>query len=198
MYPISQRDWDTYTTAVLDHGLNVAVLLIAGRLFPGSFDVGDDAPDSYEKLVSLFESGRRFIVYGGGSDSTIFGDPTVNHHFRAWHDWCHWQGRHDFSLAGEYAVYQMQCGHLATIYGDNETTHRWQRILFADGIAQKLHFQKYGSFPEDQMAFVRRFLKEHPAATIAAAELLSPGAVPLRRDCSFFCYNYLQYNRRFF
>lgn len=100
MYPISQDDWNRYTTSVLDHGLNVAVLVIAGRLFPGSFDVSDDAPDTYEKLVALFESGRRFVVYEGGSENTIFGDPAVNHHFRAWHDWCHWKGRHDFSMGG--------------------------------------------------------------------------------------------------
>ena len=179
MYPISQRDWDNYTTTVLDHGLNIAVLVIAGRLFPGSFDVSDDAPDTYEGLVALFESGRRLVVYKGGSDNTIFGDPTVNYHFRAWHDWCHWQGRHDFSLAGEYAVYEMQCAHLVTVYGDDETTHRWQRILFADGIGQKLHHEQHGSFPQNQMEFVRRFLGNRPAAAaIAAAEPQAPSAVP--------------------
>jgi hypothetical protein len=170
MYPISQNDWNRYTNSILDHGLNVAVLVIAGRLFPGSFDVSDDAPDTYDKLVALFESGRRFVVYKAGSANTIFGDPAVNHHFRAWHDWCHWKGRHDFSMRGELAVHEMQSAHLVTVYGDCETTRHWQHILFADGIGQKLHHQRHGSFPQNQMAFVRQFLEDHPTS----AEIRSP------------------------
>ena len=105
MYPIKQEHWDRYRNAVLDHRLNVAVLVITRRLLPGGFEISENAPETYYELVRHFESGQRYVVYSGGSEHTIFGDPEVNYHFRAWHDWCHWQGKHDFSFQGEYATY---------------------------------------------------------------------------------------------
>lgn len=162
MYPISISDWDRYTTQILDPTLNVAVMTIAQRLFPGGYDVGDDAPDTFEKVKALFQSGSRYVIYSGGCDSTIFGDPNVNYDFRAWHDWCHWQGGHDFSLRGEYETFKMQCGHLVAIYGDNETTRAWRRILFADIIGQKVYERRFGQFPDNQMQFVRDYLNKGP------------------------------------
>lgn len=165
MYPIKEQDWHWYKTRILDHELNVAVLLIARRLFPASFDVSEDAPSTYEALKAHFESGKRYVVYSGGSDRTIFGDRHVNYHFRAWHDWCHWKGGHDFSVRGEYETFRMQHRHLVTIYGDNDTTRRWRSILFADIIGQRLHEKLCGHFPDDQPAFVKACLEQgiHPA-----------------------------------
>lgn len=172
MYPISQQDWDRYREAVLDHGLNMAILTICQRLLPRGFDVAETAPETYESIVALFESGQRYVVYAGGSENTIYGDAEVNYHFRAWHDWCHWRGGHDFSLAGELGAYNLQCAHLFTFYGQSEVTRRWQRILYADIIGQKLYFRQHGSFPVDQMAFVRQFLKklDCPAAMALQAD----------------------------
>lgn len=164
-----QHDWDRYRATVLDPGLNVAILHIAQRILPQGFDVSETAPDTYEALVARFESGMRYVVYAGGSDRSIYGDPEVNYHFRAWHDWCHWQGRHDFSLEGEFGAYRMQCGHLITLYGESEMVTRWHRILYAEVIGQKLHQRKYGCFPEDQLTFTKRFLHE--------PKWLEPGAV---------------------
>ncbi|MFN3889609.1 MAG: hypothetical protein ACK4MV_04360 [Beijerinckiaceae bacterium] len=166
MYPISQKAWKHYRTSILDHELNVAVMVIANRLFPAGFDVSDDAPDSYEKLVQRFESGRRYVVYSGGADKTIFGDPEVNYCFRAWHDWCHWRGRFDFSFTGEYATYEMQCEHLVRVYGQGERIERWKKILFADVIGQRLHHDLTGTFPVDQMKFVREFLSRHSVQSV--------------------------------
>ncbi|MGB4949365.1 MAG: hypothetical protein WBO55_01790 [Rhizobiaceae bacterium] len=59
MYAIRSQDWNRYRTSILDHHLNVAILDITNRLFPGGFDVSNDAPDTYEKLVHQFESGHR-------------------------------------------------------------------------------------------------------------------------------------------
>jgi hypothetical protein len=168
MYPITQEDWDRYRETVLDHGLNMAILTICRRLLPQGFDVAETAPDTYEAIVTLFESGQRYVVYAGGSENTIYGDPEVNYHFRAWHDWCHWQGKYDFSLAGELGAYHLQCDHLVAIYGASDTTRRWQRILYADIIGQKLYFRQHGSFPTDQMTFVRQYLETAncPAAAV--------------------------------
>ena len=88
----------------LDPNLNAAILAIAKRLFPDGFDVSDDAPDTYEKLKAHLDAGNRMLVYGGGSQHTIYADPAVNHAFRAWHDWTHWTGQHDLTFKGEIAV----------------------------------------------------------------------------------------------
>lgn len=160
MYPISQQDWGRYRDAALDHGLNAAILTICQRLLPGGFDIAENAPDTYEAIVALFESGKRYVVYAGGSENTIYGDPEVNYHFRAWHDWCHWTGRFDFSLEGELGAYRMQCGHLVSVYGEDETVRHWQHILFADIIGQKLYHREHGTFPDDQLAFVLSVLKD--------------------------------------
>ncbi len=159
MYPISEADWNRYRSEVLDHHLNVAVLLVTRRLFPASFDVSESAPDTYEKLVALFESSKRYVVYSGGSEQTIFGDPDVNYHFRAWHDWCHWRGGYDFSMQGEYNTLKLQCQHLTQIYGNNAQTRRWRRILFAEVIGQKIFQQLNGHFPENQRRFVDDYLE---------------------------------------
>ena len=74
MYPISQQDWGRYRDAALDHGLNAAILTICQRLLPGGFDIAENAPDTYEAIVALFESGKRYVVYAGGSENTIYGD----------------------------------------------------------------------------------------------------------------------------
>jgi len=169
MYPIKQEHWDRYRHAVLDHGLNVAVLVIARQLLPGGFDVSEDAPETYNALVRQFESGQRYIVYAGGSENTVFGDPEVNYHFRAWHDWCHWKGKHDFSFQGEHATYLMQCEHLVELYGNDETTERWRRILFADVIGQKLYFHRYRCFPENQMEFVKQYLARQAANVLSTS-----------------------------
>lgn len=160
MYPIRESDWTRYRHGPLDHGLNVAVLHIARKLLPAGFDVSGDAPDTYEAIVRQFESGKRYVVYAGGSENTIFGDPEVNYHFRAWHDWCHWKGSFDFSFQGEYGVFGMQCEHLMAVYGSGEKTEKWKRILFADIIGQKLYFQRHQRFPVDQMGFVLQFLEK--------------------------------------
>jgi hypothetical protein len=160
MYPIKQSDWNRYRGTVLDHGLNVAILQIAQRLLPQGFDVSDKAPDSYEALVACFESGGRYVVFSDGSENTIYGDPEVNHHFRAWHDWCHWQGKYDFSLEGELGAYRMQCSHLEALYGDTKITAKWRRILYAEVVGQKLYCRKHGYFPDDQLAFIKRFLDD--------------------------------------
>jgi hypothetical protein len=144
----------------LDIQLNVAVLHIASRLFPCGFNVSDAAPQFYNDLKHLLDATGRMTVYAGASETTIYGDREVNYAFRAWHDWCHWRGAHDFSSDGEHAVYETQCSHLVTLYGENEMTRRWQRILYAEIIGQQAYFDRHGIFPINQRAFVQSFLSK--------------------------------------
>jgi hypothetical protein len=145
----------------LDIQFNAAILTICSRVLPGGFDVSDEAPETYEELIAHLDAGGRMLVYSGGSERTIYGDPEVNFAFRAWHDWCHWRGRYDFSHEGERAACAMQGDHLIARYGDSPQTRRWQCILHAEIIGQREYFDRHGAFPEDQRAFVAAYLAEH-------------------------------------
>jgi len=143
----------------LDIHFNAAVLTICSRVLPGGFDVADDAPETYDELIAHLDAGARMLVYRGGSERTIYGDPEVNYAFRAWHDWCHWRGRHDFSPEGERAACAMQGDHLVTVYGESSQTRRWRRILHAEIIGQREYFDRHGVFPDDQRAYVESYLR---------------------------------------
>ena len=158
MYPIKISDWNFYRNRALDIGFNVAVLAIAARLFPGGFDVADDALQTYEDLLMQLNTHKRMIVYRGGSGQTICGDREVNYAFRAWHDWCHWRGGFDFSLDGDRGACAMQEQHLVSRYGTCEKTDGWRRILRAEILGQHEYFLSSGRFPINQRAFAENYL----------------------------------------
>src|SRR5258705_7260352 len=109
---------ELYIMEALDPELNVAILNISRHLFPDGFDISAEAPDTYEKLKAHLDAGKRLVVFSGGSARTIYADPAVNHAFRAWHDWCHYTGRHDLTFQGEIGVCKLQRRHLLELYGD--------------------------------------------------------------------------------
>lgn len=152
--------------APLSRSLNVAILSIAGRLFPTGFDTSlTDAPDTLEKLTNHVKTTGRMLVYAGHSDATIFDCEHVNHAFRAWHDWCHVKGQFEFNAKGEEQAFEMQCNHLRTVYGaDHPDIDEWIAILDAEINGQLQHAAVHGDFPQDQMAFVKAWL-DHPSAT---------------------------------
>ena len=101
------------------------------------------------------------LVWSGGSENTIYAEPEVNWAFRAWHDWCHYRGAHDFTPEGERSVFELQRSHLLLFYGDSLQTRRWIRILRAEVIGQQEYFYRYGHYPHDQRAFVEVYLKDN-------------------------------------
>jgi hypothetical protein len=148
----------------LDIQFNAAVLTICTAVLPAGYDVAAVAPETYEELIAHLDAGRRMLVYSGGAERTIYGDPEVNYAFRAWHDWCHWRGRHDFSLEGERATCAMQGAHLVALYGESPQTVWWRRILHAEVIGQREYFDRHGVFPDDQRAFVESYLRTEAQA----------------------------------
>jgi hypothetical protein len=144
----------------LDIGFNIAVLHIASKLCPGGYQVSDDAPDTYVKPRAHLDRAKQMLVWSGGSENTIYAEPEVNWAFRAWHDWCHYRGTHDFTPEGERSVFELQRSHLLLFYGDSLQTRRRIRILRAEVIDQQEYFYKYGHYPHDQRAFVETYLKE--------------------------------------
>jgi len=159
----------------LSLSLNCAVNSIANRLFPLGFDVqGVDtakvAPSTYEELCAQFATGRH-VVASEGSENTIYACKETNYAFRAWHDWCHVRGGHDFSLEGEKAVCAMQIEHLRKFYPGNPDLPKWERILEAEIVGQALYFAKHGKFPKHQRAFVEAYIRRNTAALLRAAEI---------------------------
>ena len=154
-------DWQAVRRTPLDIHLNVAVMHMADVVCPAGFDVSDTAPSTFPELMAFIETHRRITVFSGGSEKTIYADREVNYCFRAWHDWCHWRGRFDFSLEGETAVWQMQCDHFRSLFGDSAMTRRWQKILYVEVVEQWLFHERHGYFPDDQMAFTRSYLEAH-------------------------------------
>lgn len=143
----------------LDLGLNAAILHITGKLFPLGFDVSGDAPATYQDLKAHLDTGNRMLVFKGGSDHTIYGDPEVNWCFRAWHDWCHWRGAYDLTMAGEQAVCRMQGWHLLKLYWPGRILDRWRKIIEAEIVGQAEYHHIHKRFPDDQRGFVEAYLE---------------------------------------
>ena len=153
----------------LDQGLNAAILFITSRLIPNGYLAADDAPSTFEALVSQFDAGNMMVVYSGRSDHTIYGDAAVNHAFRAWHDWCHWKGTFPLSPDGEAEACQMQCDQLYDLYGLNAHTLRWASIIKAEVIGQAIYFERHGRFPGNQRLFIQHYLANPEIAFINPA-----------------------------
>jgi hypothetical protein len=144
----------------LDASLNAAIIEIAARLLPSGFDVSPTAPATYAELKAHLDAGKRLVVYAGGSDRTIYGDPSINYAFRAWHDWTHWTGQHDLTFEGEVAVCTRQQQDLLTWYRDTRQTRRWCDLVRAEIIGQGTYFRYHKRFPDDQHGFVEAFLAD--------------------------------------
>lgn len=153
----------------LDQGFNAAVLQIASQLMPRGWSIGMpmDEPYTLADLKADVAHGGKIIIDPSHSDHTIFGDPEVNYAFRAWHDWCHLHGNHEFNMSGEYEVSRMQADHLCTLFG-YEAFLDWWPLINAEVNGQARHAAETGQFPTDQMAFDLAYIRRvHPRSIYA-------------------------------
>lgn len=128
-----------------------------------------DAPSSLEELLAAtqdesdgpwqpgwsFENGRqvaRIPVWEGGSDRTIWSSPSVNHAFRALHDYEHILQCAGFDVQGESYVARAQAAKLCTSKAERV-------ILLAETMGQIYYHERWGRFPTDQRAFVVRCVR---------------------------------------
>lgn len=119
------------------------------------------APDSLAKLSACAAErpSGGLIVWEGESARTIYADARVNFAFRAWHDATHVNGGHAFDLAGEAATCADQVRAVLAAYPS--APQAWLALLRAEVNGQAAHFARFGSFPLDQVQFVRAQLAEH-------------------------------------
>lgn len=142
-----------------DIEMNTAILTLTACIV-GPFEVSEYAPATFSALKAHLDAGNRMVVACEGSNQTIFGDPKVNFAFRAWHDWCHWQGGFDFSLDGESSACGMQLSHLHCCYQTHPKVQYWSKLLSAEVVGQRQYFERHGCFVRDQRAFATAYLAD--------------------------------------
>jgi hypothetical protein len=104
-----------------------AIKNMAQRLFPKGFDVSDNAPNSFVELAAHVASTGRMCVSSTVTPDCEF-DADTYYAFRAWHDWCHIHGGHEFTLQGECATVRMQLAMMRIMYGVSRHDE-WKPIL---------------------------------------------------------------------
>lgn len=118
------------------------------RLAP-KFTAMDAAPHSFETLKANATSG--LVIWAGASENTIYGDASINHAFRAWHDSLHLKLNAPFTFEGEKRIALEQ----ARLIGSDTLG----LIIIGEVVGQTEYLNKYGHFPIDQLAFMRNYLK---------------------------------------
>ena len=146
-----------YHTNPVSRLFNIAVRTCSDHCFPLGFDVSYDtkyaqAP-TLEALQGELNATKRLVIYGGDSDNTIFDDEGINHCFRAWHDWHHAMGGHDFTLQGEIDTAYAQARDLVKLYGRTSQTVSMIELLFIEVIGHAEYYATTGNFPANQRAF---------------------------------------------
>ena len=63
---------------------------------------------TFEAHKKRYRETKKIYVWTGASENTIFGDPTVNHKFRAWHDYIHINYNLGYSITEESIVCDIQ------------------------------------------------------------------------------------------
>lgn len=118
------------------------------------FVVRDDAPASLAQVAQALSETGRLVVWGGGSDKTIYGARELNWRFRAWHDATH------LAVGGEFTPE----GELATCLAQQDTARRLLREagraeeqLWAEVMGQLEYQAVHGIFPEDQVTFHEQY-----------------------------------------
>lgn len=162
MYPVLKR-------------FDGAVLAMAARVWGQGWDESPEAPETFIALREEYARRNRITVFNGASDLTIYGEPAVNIAFRAWHDWCHLAGGHNFSVAGETAAAEMQCNHLRFHYGMSEKTEVLCALVKSEVIGQADYYARTKQFVKHQRPFVLHYMAQHfPREFVALrAEMLA-------------------------
>lgn len=115
-----------------------------------------NASGRYDPAMIAHDSAG-MLVYDGASDATIYECPKVNHAFRAWHDACHIMGQCDFTLAGERAACAIQIRQARLAFPSIPASVL--ALIRAEVIGQAEHFERHGSFPVNQAAFIRDYMR---------------------------------------
>jgi hypothetical protein len=117
---------------------------------------------SFEKLQSDYEQTGSIRVNVDHSDNTIFGSPSINWLFRAWHDQCHLITGGGFDRAGEtLALREQQRQRQINAHPGITPRDRslFCSILESEVLGQLDYFETHGDFPVNQYDY---FVSQNP------------------------------------
>ena len=123
-----------------------------------------DIQGTFDKHVQRFKETGKIHIWTGASDHTIFGEPTVNHKFRAWHDYIHITYGYGYDFVGESICSAIQQSMLPTNW------HFERNLVHAEIVGQAQYFMVNGNFLNDQRLFTYLYLQQ-PQNTLTIKDL---------------------------
>lgn len=105
------------------------------------------------------------LIWTGASENTIFECQETNLHFRNWHDFHHVTKNLPFNTEGEKAVALLQCEDIRKVYGVNDVTDSWCKLVMCEVVGQIEYAEHNGFYVSPQNAFTLAYL-ENPSAAI--------------------------------
>lgn len=130
------------------------------RLMPNGFDTTPDKSKvrSFLAVKQWYAETNRVMVWSGESDNTIYGNPAINHCFRAWHDYVHITNDLDFSYQGELAVMEIQKIHARVHYKGKELQTILDLIEY-EIKGQLDYYNEYKTFVPNQMEYHQQWMQ---------------------------------------
>lgn len=106
----------------------------------------------YKEMKKSFDETGHVIIWTGASDNTIFGEPHINHIFRAWHDMTHYYYNQPFNFGGESTVATIQCSELPTDWIFE------RELITAEVLGQNQYYRIHREYVVDQRQFAYDYL----------------------------------------
>lgn len=104
------------------------------------------------------------------SDNTIFGKPSINWKFRAWHDYCHLQTGGDFSRQGEVLAMRIQQRMIDVEPGySQDQRNEFKRLIYIEVVGQLDYFEENNGFPVNQYETFNSIRSRYSDAEILGA-----------------------------
>lgn len=114
----------------------------------------NDIEGTFEKHKQRFKETGKIHIWTGESDNTIFGDPKINHYFRAWHDYIHITNGYGYDFVGESITANIQCSQLP------QHLQFERELILCEIVGQAQYFMKQGEFLKNQRNFTVNYLAD--------------------------------------
>lgn len=106
----------------------------------------------FKGLKEQWEKNGQIEIWTGASENTIFGEPQINHFFRAWHDLIHIAYDQPFNFGGESTVATIQCSQLPTDWIFE------RELITAEVLGQNQYYRIHKEYVVDQRQFAYDYL----------------------------------------
>lgn len=108
---------------------------------------------AFDQMKHHYKTTGKIVIWMGESDNTIFGEPKLNHIFRAWHDFIHVTYNQDFGFAGESMVGTIQIHQLPSDWLFEK------ELLTSEILGQNQYYRQHKEFVKDQRKFAYDYLQ---------------------------------------